>query len=151
MHARRRFVEAMLVLNIKGLTDEQVLMLPEAQAILLIREIYLAETPLKSLSPEERLLQRKEKVLPKVNAFFEFIRTIDVSNPLTSEKLKDAVSYALNQEENLRRFLSDGNIPPDNGSALSEQITYPQLFIECVDNKASSVSKLRINLLPETA
>ena len=117
MHARRRFVEAMLVLNIKGLTDEQVLMLPEAQAILLIREIYLAETPLKSLSPEERLLQRKEKVLPKVNAFFEFIRTIDVSNPLTSEKLKDAVSYALNQEENLRRFLSDGNIPPDNGSA----------------------------------
>ena len=151
MHARRRFVEAMLVLNIKGLTDEQVLMLPEAQAILLIREIYLAETPLKSLSPEERLLQRKEKVLPKVNAFFEFIRTIDVSNPLTSEKLKDAVSYALNQEENLRRFLSDGNIPPDNGSALSEQITYPQLFTECVDNKASSVSKLRINLLPETA
>lgn len=117
MHARRRFVEAMLVLNIKGLTDEQVLMLPEAQAILLIREIYLAETPLKSLSPEERLLQRKEKVLPKVNAFFEFIRTIDVSNPLTSEKLKDAVSYALNQEENLRRFLSYGNIPPDNGSA----------------------------------
>ena len=81
MHARRRFVEAMLVLNIKGLTDEQVLMLPEAQAILLIREIYLAETPLKSLSPEERLLQRKEKVLPKVNAFFEFIRTIDVTNP----------------------------------------------------------------------
>ena len=63
-------------------------------------------------------MQRKEKVLlPKVNAFFEFIRTIDVSNPLTSEKLKDAVSYALNQEENLRRFLSDGNIPPDNGSA----------------------------------
>ena len=36
---------------------------------------------------------------------------------MTSEKLKDAVSYALNQEENLRGFLSDGNIPPDNGSA----------------------------------
>lgn len=117
MHARRRFVEALLVLKIKGMTDEQILSLPEAQAILLIREIYLAETPLKSLSPEERLLQRKEKVLPKVNAFFEFIRTIDINNPLISEKLKDAVSYALNQEENLRRFLSDGSIPIDNGSA----------------------------------
>ena len=91
-------MEAILILNLKGMTDEQILALPEAQAILLIREIYLAEGRLKDLSPEERLKYRKEEVLPKVNAFFEFIRGIDLNNPLLSEKLKDAVQYALNQE-----------------------------------------------------
>ena len=43
-------MEALLVLNLKGLTDEQIRNLPEAQAILLIREIYLAEDTLKELS-----------------------------------------------------------------------------------------------------
>lgn len=53
MHCRRRFVEAILILNLKGMADEQILALPEAKAILLIREIYLAEGQLKDLSPEE--------------------------------------------------------------------------------------------------
>ena len=117
MHCRRRFVEAILILNLKGMTDEQILALPEAKAILLIREIYLAEGQLKNLSPEERLTRRKEEVLPRVNAFFEFIRGIDLNNPLLSEKLKDAVQYSLNQEIYLRRFLTDGSIPIDNGIA----------------------------------
>ena len=117
MHCRRRFVEALLVLNLKGLTDEQVVSLPEAQAVLLIREIYLAENLLKDLSPEERLKRRKEEVLPKVNAFFEFVSSIDLNNPLVSEKLRDAVQYTLNQELYLRRFLTNGSIPIDNGIA----------------------------------
>ena len=117
MHCRRRFVEALLVLNLKGLTDEQVVSLPEAQAVLLIREIYLAENLLKDLSPEERLKRRKEEVLPKVNAFFEFVSSIDLNNPLVSEKLRDAVQYTLNQEMYLRRFLTNGSIPIDNGIA----------------------------------
>lgn len=29
--------------------------------------------------------------------------------------MKKAITYALNQEKNLRRFLTDGNIPCDNG------------------------------------
>ena len=117
MHCRRRFVEALLILHLEGLTAEQVIALPEAQAILLIREIYLAEGTLRDLSPEERLKRRKEEVLPKVNAFFDFVRSIDLSNPLVSEKLKDAVQYTLNQEMYLRRFLTDGSIPMDNGIA----------------------------------
>ena len=117
MHCRRRFVEAILILNLKGLTDEQILDLPEARTILLIREIYLAEGKLKNLPPEERLEHRKTEVLPKVNAFFEFVSSIDLNNPLLSEKMKDAVQYALNQEMYLRRFLTDGSIPIDNGIA----------------------------------
>jgi len=117
MHCRRRYVEALLILNLKGLTDEQIISLPEAQAILLIRGIYMAEGQLKGFSPEERLKRRKEEVLPKVNAFFDFIRSLDLNNPLFSEKLKDAIQYSLNQEIYLRRFLTDGSIPIDNGIA----------------------------------
>ena len=117
MHCRRRFVEAALVLNLKGLTDEQIRNLPEAQAILLIREIYLAEGKLKDLSPEERLERRRVEVLPKVNTFFEFVRSVDSNNPLLSEKMQDAIQYSLKQEMFLRRFLTDGSISIDNGIA----------------------------------
>ena len=44
-------------------------------------------------------------------------RSIDLKNPLFSEKLKDEVHFSLNQEKYLRRFLTDGSIPIDNGIA----------------------------------
>ena len=115
MHCRRRFVEAVLILKLNDLTDDQIRTLPEVKAVALIAEIYIAENALKELPADTRQKQRQEKVLPKVNAFFDFIRAINLDDPLVSDKLKDAVQYALNQEENLRKFLDDGNIPLDNG------------------------------------
>lgn len=70
-----------------------------------------------------RLEGRRKEVLPRVNAFLDFVRTIDLANPLVGEKLRDAIQYALNQEENLRRFLDDGNIPIDNG--ITERAVKP--------------------------
>ena len=153
MHCRRRLVEAALVLNVKGLSEEQVRQLPEIQAIFLVREIYLAENPLKELPASERLSRRTKEVKPKVDAFFAYIRTIDLSNPLVSEKLRDAVQYALNQETCLRRFLEDGSIPIDNGAcersvkpvALSRRNS---LFSLTVSGAESSVM---IQTLVETA
>ena len=153
MHCRRRLVEAALVLNVKGLSEEQVKLLPEIQAIFLIRDIYLAEKPLKEFSASERLSRRQQEVKPKVDAFFAFIRAIDLSNPLISEKLRDAVQYALNQETCLRRFLEDGYIPIDNGAcersvkpvALSRRNS---LFSLTVSGAESSVM---IQTLIETA
>ena len=153
MHCRRRFVEAALVLNVKGLSEEQVRQLPEIQAIFLIRDIYLAENPLKELSSSERLNRRLKEVKPNVDAFFTFIRTVDLSNPLVSEKLRDAIQYALNQETCLRRFLENGSIPIDNGAcersvkpvALSRRNS---LFSLTVSGAESSVM---IQTLIETA
>ena len=153
MHCRRRLVEAALVLNVKGLSEEQVRQLPEIQAIFLIRDIYLVDNPLKELSVSERLNRRLKEVKPKVDAFFTFIRTVDLSNPLVSEKLRDAIQYALNQEACLRRFLEDGNIPIDNGAcersvkpvALSRRNS---LFSLTVSGAESSVM---IQTLIETA
>lgn len=116
MHCRRRFVEAALILKLNGLTDDQIRELPEVKAVALIAEIYIADNALKGLPADMRQKQRRESVLPKVNAFFNFIRTIDLNDPLVSDKLRGAVQYALNQEDNLRKFLDDGNIPLDNGA-----------------------------------
>ncbi len=116
MHCRRHFVEALLILKLNDLSDEQIQTLPEVRAVALIAEIYAAENPLKELSSEKRYELRQKTVLPKVNAFFDFIREIDLNNPLVSDKLRDAVQYALNQEKCLRQFLDDGNIPLDNGA-----------------------------------
>ncbi len=116
MHCRRRFVEALLLLHAGNWKSEEFFALPEAMAVLLMRDIYAADTPLKKLSTEERFLARQETVKPKVDAFFEFVHSLDLSDPAFSEKLKDAVKYALNQEPLLRKFLDDGNISIDNGA-----------------------------------
>ena len=37
-----------------------------------------------------------------------------------SDKMRDAITYSLNQEDKLRKFLNDGNIPIDNGACERE-------------------------------
>ena len=91
--------------------------LPEIKALLLIREIYAEENKLKDLSSEDRLTERQIKVRPKVDAFFEYIHELKESNEQFSERMRKAIQYAINQEERLRQFLKDGNIPCDNGNS----------------------------------
>ncbi|MBP5281898.1 MAG: IS66 family transposase [Lachnospiraceae bacterium] len=123
MHARRRFADALRIKRIKDLTSEQVAELPEGKAILLLQDIYREEGALSGLSAGERLARRIAVVKPLVDQFFDFIRSLDISDPSYSDKLKDAVLYSLHQENELRQFLSDGNIPIDNGA--SERIVKP--------------------------
>ena len=116
MHARRRFVDALKVIDTAGLSDEELSGLPEAKAIGLIQEIYAADEKLKSLTPEERLEHRRLEVKPKVDAFFDYVRTFDLKSADLHEKMRDALQYSVNHEEALRRFLEDGSIPIDNGA-----------------------------------
>jgi hypothetical protein len=117
MHCRRRFWDA-LQIRLSSVKDERELEeLPEYQAIRFISEIYRKENPLRDLSPEERLERRQKEVKPEVDAFFEFVHQFSLEDPLVSEKMKDAINYARNQESYLRRFLEDGHVPVDNGYA----------------------------------
>lgn len=97
------------------MSDEELTALPETRALLLIRGIYQEEKKLKGLTADERTVAREENVAPKVDAFFEYIRFLEGSDNGFSDRMKKAITYALNQEKNLRRFLTDGNIPCDNG------------------------------------
>lgn len=115
MHVRRRFHYAAMLVRIKGMTPEAFRELPEIKALSLIDEINDAETPLKDLPAQERLQIRQSVVREKVDAFFEFIKSLDKGEPSYSEKLRDAIGYSLNQESKLRMFLDDPLIPVDNG------------------------------------
>ena len=113
-HCRRYFWYALLVLNITGLDAEQVRDLPEVKALTLIREIYLADEPLKEVPAEERAEGRDKTVRKKTDAFFAFIDSLDIEDPSFSGKLVQAVTYARNQKERLTKFLDDPCIPIDN-------------------------------------
>ena len=67
--------------------------------------------------------------------------SLDPDDPAYTETFRDAVKYALNHEEKLRRFLDDPMIPIDNGFCLSAGITYPHLLPEGRINTASTAKR----------
>lgn len=117
MHMRRRYADSLALIDISNLSDEQLEELPEVKALRLIAEIYAADEALKTLSCEERAVLRQSTVRPLVEKYYEYIEGIDLSDSQIRNRLKDAVSYSINQKEHLCRFLDDGNIPIDNGNS----------------------------------
>ena len=128
MHCRRYFAEALFIMDVTTMSEEELAALPEIKALLLIREIYAEENKLKDLSAEDRLAERQEKVRPRVDAFFEYVHELKDSGEQFSERMEKAIQYAINQENRLRQFLNDGNIPCDNGNSLSDGFNYPHLL-----------------------
>ena len=116
MHSRRRWAEALRVRDVSGLSQGQINELPEAKALLMIRDIYQEEAKLRTLTPEKRLEGRQKYVKPKVDEYFAFLTTFDLSDPALPERTKDAITYSLNQKQYLCEFLNDGHVPIDNGS-----------------------------------
>ena len=55
MHCRRNFAIAFFVYANESMSDDQLADLEETKALLLIRDIYQAEEPLRKLTPDERL------------------------------------------------------------------------------------------------
>ena len=118
MHARRRFVVALLVMNLRNMSADRIKALPEFEAQRLIDEIYQADEPLKTVGSEERRERREQEVRPAVDKFFSYLHELDENwDPSYSSRFRDAVSYSLNNEKQLRMFLSNPSIPLDNGFA----------------------------------
>lgn len=116
-HARRRFVNAILVMRIpSGIAMDKLSGFPEYRCVLMIARIYSVDETLKPLSADERLRRRKESVEPLFNEFMDYVKAVDTTEPGVSDVLRDAVEYTINHEEELRQFLRDGNVPIDNGA-----------------------------------
>lgn len=109
VHCRRRFDEALKLINKSHQKESEVFLLMKQ-----IQAIYREEGKLNDLSSDERLKQRQVVIKPLVDAFFAYLKTIKVSR---KDKFGDAVGYALNQEKYLRVFLTDGEIPIDNNAS----------------------------------
>ena len=109
VHCRRRFDEALKLIPKSCQKESNAFLLMKQ-----IQAIYREEGKLKDLSSDERLKQRQAVIKPLVDAFFAYLKTINVSK---KDKFGDAVGYALNQEKYLRVFLTDGDVPIDNNAS----------------------------------
>jgi len=117
MHCRRYFAEAFFVQDVASLGDDELLALKETRALMLIRDIYSEENQLRGLTADERKSTRATAVAPRVDAFFEYVHSLKESTEVFSDRMNKAITYAINQEQRLRRFLDDGCIPLDNGKS----------------------------------
>lgn len=109
VHCRRRFDEALKLIPKPYQKESNAFLLMKQ-----IQAIYREEGKLNDLSSEERLKQRQAVIKPLVDAFFAYLKTINVSK---KDKFGDAVGYALNQEKYLHVFLTDGDVPIDNNAS----------------------------------
>lgn len=112
-HCRRRFVDALNVLK-KAMSNQNIEHTMEWLIVELFSKIYAEEAALKDMSAEERLKGRKENIAYLMAEFFKILKGLDLSDPSWSDTMKDAVTYALNHEDELCQFLTDGTIPIDN-------------------------------------
>ena len=113
-HARRKFAEIVKAAA-KGaaLTPAQTI---AAEAVKRIDSIYHLDNKYKNSSAEERLDNRQQSVLPLVDAYFAWLKAQQTKSN-SSTKLKEAVNYSVNQEQYLRCFLQDPQLPLDNNDA----------------------------------
>jgi hypothetical protein len=107
-HARRRYYE---------LLDSDVRV---AYPLKLIGQVYQVEdlADRRKLTPEDRLVMRKERSSPIMDRYHRWLLRMVSGEPPTSTLAK-ACAYSLNHWGALTRFLTDGNLPPDNN--LCEQ------------------------------
>ena len=89
--------------------ENPVLDNPE-QAYEFCNRLFELERQFEGLTAEERLIQRKEKSGPILEAYWTWLNTI--ARP--TGKLKDAVTYAQNQKAHLSAFLEHGEIEISN-------------------------------------
>ena len=109
VYCRRRFDEALKLIPKPSQKESNAFLLMKQ-----IQAIYREEGKLNDLSSDERLKQRQAVIKPLVDAFFAYLKTINVSK---KDKFGDAVRYARNQEKYLRVFLTDGDVPIDNNAS----------------------------------
>ena len=109
-HARRKFVEAKPNDGVAA-----------ARALSMYRGLYDIEDRGRELSLEDRLALRQAESLPIMNELHDWLLDKN-DNPrvLPKSKLGKAVRYALNQWDELRVFLDNGEIPIDNNATESE-------------------------------
>ena len=110
-HARRRFDEAVKALPKAKQKDSLAYL-----ALKQIQAIYREDSRLADMNPQERLKHRQVTVKPLVDAYFAWVKQ-NLTKVTPKSKTANGFTYAINQEEYLRVFLEDGDVPLDNNSA----------------------------------
>ncbi|GEE06608.1 UNVERIFIED_CONTAM: transposase [Streptococcus canis] len=82
-------------------------------------KLFALEAEWRDLSPQERLVKRKEILTPLMITFFDWCREQVV---LSGSKLGLAIAYSLKHERTFKTILEDGHLVLSNNMAESYQI-----------------------------
>ena len=83
-----------------------------------IGAIYKLEESLKTLSLKERLKERQSSIRPLVEEYFAWVKEVLASGTvLTKSETAKGLNYSINQEEYLKVFLTDGEVPIDDSAS----------------------------------
>ncbi len=115
-HARRDYADAIKALGTKNkAANAQTI---AGQALTKIGAFFNIEKELKSLTAQERLKERRKRIKPLVDEYFEWVKTtLADKNLLLKGKTVKGLNYSVNQEKYLRVFLEDGDVPLDNSAS----------------------------------
>ena len=115
-HARRDYADAVKAIG-KG-NAEAIRSSIGYKALTRIGAIYKLEGALKALSPEERLKERQTSIKPLVEEYFAWVKQVLADKTaLPKGKAAQGLQYSINQEEYLKVFLTDGEVPIDNSAS----------------------------------
>ena len=71
-----------------------------------------------TVSPAERLKERQTSIKPLIEAYFTWVKEILASGMvLPKTETAKGLQYSVNQEEYLKVFLTDGEVPIDNSAS----------------------------------
>ncbi len=140
-HARRYFYESIPLLDNKKMdttTDGYV-------GVKYCDKLFAIEQKIALLSEAEKLQIRQVEAKPIVEEFFNWVNSTMSEKIVVNKKLKNALTYASNQQKELSEFLNDGKIPLTN--SLAERAIRPfavhrknWLFADSVDGaKANAI------------
>lgn len=115
-HARRHFANAIKAMG-KG-NAGAVKSSAACKALVRIGAIYDLENTLKDLSPQERLKERQASIRPLVEEYFAWVKdTFRQGQILPKSETAKGLAYSINQEEYLKVFLTDGEVPIDDSAS----------------------------------
>lgn len=115
-HARRHFANAIKAMG-RG-NAEAVKAAVAYKALIRIGAIYDLEGALKNCSPQERLKERQTSIKPLVEEYFAWIKDVFRQGlVLPKSETAKGLAYSINQEEYLKVFLTDGEVPIDDSAS----------------------------------
>ena len=111
IHAKRKFAEL-----VKAVGDSGGDTIVAKEATRRISHIFHLDNQLDDLPKVKREKERQRVVKPEVDDFFAWAKEAMLTVPPEGDTYK-GLQYCINQEQYLRVFLSNGNVPMDNNPA----------------------------------
>ena len=111
VHARRPFAEFIKSISVQAAKGSIA-----QEAYDMITEIMHLDNSYDDLSASDRKKQRQLHLKQKVDDYFAWVK-LKYEQVTKNSTIGRALAYSINQEQYLKKFLNDGNIPMDNNYA----------------------------------